>query len=251
MTGAPRDAYAGPDFVIVRMSAVRALNGSWEAAGCFQRIAWRCERDGHWRATMQEIADEIGVSSRTAKRITTMLREVGWVTSEREKSYESTLTWRIVWEDESAKLALSGDQSANVASSESANVALPSFETVETDSLRSSDAKRSRAKRKTKMTADFVVTDAMKAWYAQQVAEGKIVGIDARYETEQYVDYWIHRGEERADWEAGWRTWLRKAGSPTGRRNGNGRASNRHHAPRTPEMVARDNELKAAWEGNA
>lgn len=109
MTGAPREAYAPRHFIIVSMAAVKALDGSWEAAGCFQRISWRAERDGYWRATMQEIADEIGVSVRTAKRITTKLREVGWVTADRDNTWESTLTWRPVFADESATVALPSD----------------------------------------------------------------------------------------------------------------------------------------------
>jgi hypothetical protein len=145
--GAPREAYADPEFVIVRMTAVKAL-GSWEAAGCFQRIAWRCERDGEWTATMQQIADEIGVSVRTAKRITTNLRERGWVTSERVNAYDATLTWKVVWagQPESANLAPSGVtvghsgeghggpvEGAEPARSESANVALSSSKTEETE----------------------------------------------------------------------------------------------------------------------
>lgn len=164
--GAPREAYADPDFVIVRMTAVRAL-GSWEAAGCFQRIAWRCEREGFWRATMAEIAAEIGVSERTAKRITKTLRDLGWVTSERTDPYNATLTWTVIWagQTESATQALSvvtggpsgagqagpvepsseaSPEGATVARSESDNLALsPLTETGKTKETKSgADAPR-------------------------------------------------------------------------------------------------------------
>lgn len=99
MPGAPREAYAPRHFIMLSMVAVKEL-GSWEAAGCFQRIAWRAERDGFWRATMAQIAEEIGVSERTAHRITKKLRDIGWVTADRENSWEATLTWRIIIEDE-------------------------------------------------------------------------------------------------------------------------------------------------------
>lgn len=175
MTGAPREAYAPRDFIIVSMAAVKALGGSWEAAGCFQRIAWRAERDGYWRATMKEIADEISVSERTAKRITAKLREMGWVSAERENTWDSTLTWRVIFDDDpsgSAKLAPSEDegetagqdteghpdtsgsanlapsgvpneapsQGDNLAPSQEAILALPSLETEETEETKDTPA---------------------------------------------------------------------------------------------------------------
>jgi hypothetical protein len=140
MSGAPREAYAPRKFIIISLAAVKAL-GSWEAAGCFQRIAYKAERDGYWRATMQEVADEIEVSVRTAHRITKKLREVGWVTAERENTWESTLTWRPIFEDGTANVAVPDDDeetagqstegqgdtpdNANVAASGSPDVAAP------------------------------------------------------------------------------------------------------------------------------
>jgi hypothetical protein len=140
VTGAPRDVYASQDFIIVSKAAVRAL-GNWALAGCFQRIAWRCQREGSWRATMAEIAEEICVSERTAKRLTDKLRELEWITGERENTWESTLTWKVVWQHESANVAPTAeddepagqepegqtdtDESANMASPGVPNVALP------------------------------------------------------------------------------------------------------------------------------
>jgi hypothetical protein len=140
MTGAPRDVYASQDFIIVSKAAVRAL-GNWALAGCFQRIAWRCQREGSWRATMAEIAEEICVSERTAKRLTDKLRELEWITGERENTWESTLTWKVVWQHESANVAPPAEdveaagqepegqpdtgESANVAPPEAPNVSLP------------------------------------------------------------------------------------------------------------------------------
>lgn len=150
--GAPRRFYAPQTFFIISLELVKDLDGSWPAAACFQRIAWRSEREGYWEATMEEIAEEIGVSVRTAKTITKALREKGYVTSERGATWTSTLTWRPVFEGEtagregecsdrtpeSADVALSGGtdpaltESADVALAQGADVALPSLQTEET-----------------------------------------------------------------------------------------------------------------------
>jgi hypothetical protein len=108
---------------MVSMTAVRELDGSWVTAGCFQRIAWRTERDGYWTATMQEIADEIGVSVRTAHRITQRLRDLGWITGERENRWDPTLTWRVIW---------APTPGAREAAPQDAKSAVTSLETVET-----------------------------------------------------------------------------------------------------------------------
>lgn len=136
MTIPRRSMYASQDFIIVSKEAVKALNNSWELAGCWQRICYRSQFDGYWRATMKEIAEEICVSERTAKRLTEKLRELGWITGERENTWESTLTWRPIWpedDDQSANVALpeSDDEPAGQApeghadTDESANVAPP------------------------------------------------------------------------------------------------------------------------------
>lgn len=109
MSGAPREAYAPRKFIIISLTAVKLL-GSWEAAGCFQRIAYKAERDGYWRATMKEVAAEIEVSERTAHRITKKLREVGWLTAERENTWESTLTWTPIFDAEDANVAVPEDE---------------------------------------------------------------------------------------------------------------------------------------------
>ena len=97
--GAPRSAYADrDDYIIVTRSAVRAL-GSWEAAGLFQRIAYRSERKGYWTATIAEIAEEVGLSHFKARRAADTLREHGWIESSREHPRDSTLQWSVVWED--------------------------------------------------------------------------------------------------------------------------------------------------------
>jgi hypothetical protein len=99
--GAPRAAYADDSFVIIREEAVRAL-GSWEAAGVFQRIAWRCERQpgNEWRATIEEIQDEVWLSRHKTRKALDHLRAVGWVSSRPTSVLDSTQKWSVVWESD-------------------------------------------------------------------------------------------------------------------------------------------------------
>lgn len=96
MNGAPRSAYADDDFVMIRGEAVRAL-GDYHSAGVFQRIAWRCERKGAWKATVAEIAGEVWLSEKQVRKAVAHLREVGWVTGNKTHPMDNTLTWRVTW----------------------------------------------------------------------------------------------------------------------------------------------------------
>lgn len=57
-----------------------------------------------------------------------------------------------------------------------------------------------------KISSDFEVTDAMKAW----ALENKLT-VDLLSQTSQFVDYHIAKGSLMKDWVAAWRTWMRKA----------------------------------------
>jgi hypothetical protein len=98
MTGAPRAAYSGGEFLIVRLDAVETL-GSWEAAAIWHRIVWRSERDGSWTATAREIADEVKLSEYRTKVALRAIRDAGWITAERADPYDPTLCWAPVWAD--------------------------------------------------------------------------------------------------------------------------------------------------------
>ena len=78
MTGAPRSAYRNSDFVIIEGETVRAL-GDYHAAAVFQRIAWRCDRSGEWRATVAQIAEEIWLTEKQVRKALDRVREVGWI----------------------------------------------------------------------------------------------------------------------------------------------------------------------------
>jgi hypothetical protein len=57
----------------------------------------------------------------------------------------------------------------------------------------------------TKMTEDWVPpADAV------EKIRGSVPSVNIEFESEQYRDWAISKGEGRADWVAGWRTWLRR-----------------------------------------
>ncbi len=99
MTGAPRSAYRNSDFVIIEGETVRAL-GDYHAAAVFQRIAWRCDRSGEWRATVAQIAEEIWLTEKQVRKALDRVREVGWIDGEQRHPMDRTKTWRVLWEDD-------------------------------------------------------------------------------------------------------------------------------------------------------
>ena len=64
-------------------------------------------------------------------------------------------------------------------------------------------------KRGTRLPDDFTVTDEMVIW-----ARRETPGVDGRYETAKFIDYWRGKSGKDAtktDWPATWRNWMRKA----------------------------------------
>lgn len=96
--GAPRSAYADSNMIIIRGEAVEAL-GDWTAAGVFQRIAWRCERTGDWRATLQIIADETWLTVEQVRRALRLLRDKGWITASQPANMDRTFVYSVVWDE--------------------------------------------------------------------------------------------------------------------------------------------------------
>jgi hypothetical protein len=121
-------------------------------------------------------------------------------------------------------------------------------EVINDDSLRSSSSDNSTKppRRRTRIPDDFEVDDKAKDWFRRK---GYIGIIDPLVETEKFKMHHKAKGAPMLDWQDAWRTWILNCATRS--TNGNGRATNKHHAPRTPEMTARDEQLKALWEGNA
>lgn len=66
--------------------------------------------------------------------------------------------------------------------------------------------KTQRAKPKRALPLPFLMTEVMLAWAADSAP---LVNLDR--ETERFIDYWTAEGKSKADWDATWRNWMRRA----------------------------------------
>lgn len=67
---------------------------------------------------------------------------------------------------------------------------------------------QSRGRRASALPSDFVVTDAMRAWWASKEAS---TTVSLQRETEQFLDHHRAKGTTFVDWTAAWRTWMTNA----------------------------------------
>ena len=67
-------------------------------------------------------------------------------------------------------------------------------------------AKAERAKPKRALPLPFLMSAEMLAWAADSVP-----GVNLDRETERFIDYWTAEGKSKADWDATWRNWMRRA----------------------------------------
>lgn len=65
------------------------------AAILYARIAWRSERSG-WRASRAILAEETGLTLPMLRTACAVLRDQGWITSERTSAGDSTQVWTAV-----------------------------------------------------------------------------------------------------------------------------------------------------------
>ena len=130
-SGAPREAYASRDFIVISLAAVDIVG--WEAAAVFQRIAYRAERTGAWTATHAMIQEETRLSEHKVKQALTLLRDQGWLTSTRADRFDPTQTWTPIWEPDSPPHVTEPD---TVTVTEDSSVTLFT-QTVETTPLQS------------------------------------------------------------------------------------------------------------------
>jgi len=56
------------------------------------------------------------------------------------------------------------------------------------------------------LPVDFAVTPEMAKWAENHGISGEMT----QYETEKFRDYWAAKGEQAVDWQAKWRTWIRR-----------------------------------------
>lgn len=92
---------------------------------------------------------------------------------------------------------------------------------------------------------DFAPTESMLAW-----ANSDYPSVDAKFETERFVDYWLQEGGSKAlkrDWNAAWRTWIRNEFKFASERSGRQyRASQRGQSAQRPGGFANDQDRRIA-----
>lgn len=88
----------GGDFIMLRMALVDDLGGNFPAAILLQRIAWKCERRGEWKASREDLEAETRLGAGQVKRSLKLLQDRGYITSRRASAWDPTTVWSIVTE---------------------------------------------------------------------------------------------------------------------------------------------------------
>jgi hypothetical protein len=112
MAGVPKDEITAHDFVMVRAALVQRL-GSANNALVWTRIHFRCADGAHrhvdadgtawWRASNEQIGEEVGLTPDQVYKATTALRKAGFVVSAEHRlggNYDRTQSWRAVVESD-------------------------------------------------------------------------------------------------------------------------------------------------------
>jgi hypothetical protein len=208
----PRLLIAG-DFIMLRMALVDALDGDIEAALVLQRIAWRCERDGFWKASHEDIQQETRLSERKVKSALKVLRDKGYLTAKRATAYDATLVWSVLLDTDETSDSERDETSVSPSSKTGeTGAALPPLPTMEgqTEAFALQTPVESKPVRRKKpvrpMPEDFTPTPEMIAWTKKHCPD-----IDARREWASFVNHHQAKGSMFADWVAAWRTWANKA----------------------------------------
>jgi hypothetical protein len=53
---------------------------------------------------------------------------------------------------------------------------------------------------------DFKITPSLRTWANQHCPR-----LDLEYHTAEFTDHWLSTGKQKADWDATWRNWMRRA----------------------------------------
>lgn len=104
MSGVLPSELAGNDFVQVHLDLVDKLGGSLEAALLLARIHYRAGADGWWTATRAEVMADTRLSEYKCKQAMTLLREHGFVETERVSTLNATLRYRVAVDREGGGL---------------------------------------------------------------------------------------------------------------------------------------------------
>lgn len=194
------------DFLVIRLDLVRALDGDIETAVVLQRIAWRCEREGSWRATQEQIREETGLSEWKVKRSIKRLRSLGWLTSERTSTWDPTPVFRVISvEEESSSTSgrnpteRAGEILPDVMDVSSVTVKEESSVTVEEESSVTSLQKRRDSEREALSTWEYEGAWLSLVWRPRREAMDHALanypGVDYYAVTVSYIEYSLTAGK--------------------------------------------------------
>lgn len=89
-----RSAPTSETFIRVDPAQVEEVGPS--AAILFARILWRSQETGSWRASRALLQEETGLTQPMLRTAVDVLRDLGWVSSERTSYLDATLIWTPV-----------------------------------------------------------------------------------------------------------------------------------------------------------
>jgi len=92
----PPDTTHPHQFTMVEDDVLDALDGDHAAAHLVARIKFRAGSDGWWTATRAEVLADARLTPGVLRRLLPMLREAGWVETERVRPYDPTLRYRVL-----------------------------------------------------------------------------------------------------------------------------------------------------------
>lgn len=119
---------ASGSFAMVDPTHVAAVGPA--AAILFARITWRAEQSsGSWRATIRTLVDETGLTPKMIRTASRVLRDSGWVVTERTSPDDATLIWKPSVSAGQADSAQSAPPPAQSGGTPPAQSAISSFET--------------------------------------------------------------------------------------------------------------------------
>jgi hypothetical protein len=233
VTGVPRGASFGTDFMIVRADLVRALGNPIDVL-VWTRINWRCEMQGQhtiadedgltwWPASREMLSEETGLSTDQVKRSLIRLKENGFIDATELRTggnYDRTKSYRPLFEGDipSADIDSSTGQDRPIERADMPNVPI-------TETLKDNTPQREPRKRATRMTADWVPSEAQRAKTFEEYGETH----DLKRELDAFRDHFLAASGQNAsklDWDATWRNWMRRArpnptvSSPKGQASG-------------------------------
>ena len=164
----------------------------------------------------QLIGRECSMSDRTVRRHLKRLEDAGLVTRRARMLPEgrgrTSDEYRLAYYQPDRMSERSGPTGQNVQTNRTKSDDQP--DTVVRGTVR--EPKENRKPRTSLMTSDWRPDEGN-----VKRLQDKHPSVDVAGQVENFVDYWISRGERRADWDASFRTWVRNAvGFQSKNRNG-------------------------------